>query len=85
MRQYCTAASYPGLFNSFPPFFCTTSLPYRLMLYFMFHPQFRSLPIHTLQGMVNNIEASLGRFTFNILLKIQFLEKLLLSFPVNVT
>lgn len=86
MRQYGTAASYPGLFNSFPPFFCTASLPYRLMLYFTFHPQFLSLLLHThWQRMLNNTEASLGKFTFNILLKIQLFEKFLLSFPVRVT
>jgi len=86
MRQYGTAASYPGLFNSFPPFVCTTSSPYRLMHYFTFHPQFLSLPLHThWERMLNNKEASLGKFTFNILLKIQLFEKLLLSSPVHVT
>jgi len=56
------------------------------MLYFTFHPQFLSLPLHTLwERMLNNTEGSLGKFTFNILLKIQLFEKLLLSFPVRVT
>jgi len=56
------------------------------MLYFTFHPQFLSLPLHThWERMLNNKEASLGKFTFNILLKIQLFEKLLLSFPVHVT